>query len=155
MIPLGSCTMKLNSAEELAPLSQPGFTDLHPFAPGEQSEGYREMIKELEAQLCALTGFSAFSFQPNAGSQGEYAGLLAVKKYHESRGESKRNICLIPSSAHGTNPASAMMAGFKIVPLMCSKQGCIDPEDLKNKLEKYGRNLALVMITYPSNLWFF
>ena len=117
--------------------------------------GYRELIKELEEQLCEITGFKAFSFQPNAGSQGEYAGLLAIKKYHESKAESYRNICLIPSSAHGTNPASAVMAGFKVVPLRCSKAGLIEQKDLEDKLQVYGKNLSAIMITYPSTYGFF
>ena len=155
MIPLGSCTMKLNSAVELAPLAFPAFTDLHPFAPIEQAEGFLEMICELEAMLCELTGFSAFSFQPNAGSQGEYAGLLAVRKYHEARGEAHRKICLIPSSAHGTNPASAVMAGLKAVSVRCDKEGGIDREDIEQKLDTFGKNLAGAMITYPSTYGFF
>ena len=155
MIPLGSCTMKLNSAVELGPVSWPAFSDIHPFVPAEQREGYIELIKELEEQLCEITGFKAFSFQPNAGSQGEYAGLLAIKKYHESKNESHRNICLIPSSAHGTNPASAVMAGFKTIPLNCTKEGWMDKQDLDHKLEKYGKNLAGIMITYPSTYGFF
>ena len=155
MIPLGSCTMKLNATAELIPVSWPDFADIHPFAPVEQSQGYIEIIKELEGFLCELTGFHAFSFQPNAGSQGEYAGLLAIKKYHESRGESHRDICLIPSSAHGTNPASAVMAGFKIVTVSCSKEGLMDSKDMAEQLEKHGPNLAGVMITYPSTYGFF
>ena len=128
---------------------------MHPFAPKEQSKGYQEIIQELEEQLCEITGFKAFSFQPNAGSQGEYAGLLAIKKYHLANKESHRNICLIPSSAHGTNPASAVMAGFKVVPLACSKEGLIDTQDLEKKLEQYGKSLAGLMITYPSTYGFF
>ena len=155
MIPLGSCTMKLNSVTELAPVSWPEFSNIHPFAPIGQTKGYEELIKELENGLCALTGFKAFSFQPNAGSQGEYAGLLAIKKYHRSKKESHRDICLIPSSAHGTNPASAVMAGFKVVSLACSKEGLMDQEDLDRQLEKYGKNLAGLMITYPSTYGFF
>ena len=155
MIPLGSCTMKLNSVTELHPVSWPSFANIHPFAPKEQTEGWRELIHELEEHLCEITGFSAFSFQPNAGSQGEYAGLLAIKKYHESKGEAHRDICLIPSSAHGTNPASAVMAGFKVVSLACTKKGLIDQEDLDHKLEKYGKSLAGLMITYPSTYGFF
>ena len=155
MIPLGSCTMKLNSVTELLPVSWPEFANMHPFAPKEQSQGYQEIIQELEKQLCEITGFKAFSFQPNAGSQGEYAGLLAIKKYHLANKESHRNVCLIPSSAHGTNPASAVMAGFKVVPLACTKEGLIDTQDLENKLEQYGKNLAGLMITYPSTYGFF
>ena len=155
MIPLGSCTMKLNAVTELLPVSWPEFADIHPFAPKDQSKGYQEIIQELEEQLCEITGFEAFSFQPNAGSQGEYAGLLAIKKYHLANKEPHRDICLIPSSAHGTNPASAVMAGFKAVPLACSKEGLIDIQDLENKLKQYGKNLAGLMITYPSTYGFF
>ena len=155
MIPLGSCTMKLNSAVELSPVSWPAFINIHPFAPGEQSQGYQEIIKELEQQLCELTGFKAFSFQPNAGSQGEYAGLLAIKKYHEFKKEAHRKICLIPSSAHGTNPASAVMAGLQVVSLACTKEGWIDEKDLDQKLKDYGKNLAALMLTYPSTYGFF
>lgn len=155
MIPLGSCTMKLNAATEMSPVSWPAFSDIHPFAPAEQSEGYKELIKELEEQLCEITGFKSFSFQPNAGSQGEYAGLLAIKKYHESKNKSHRNICFIPSSAHGTNPASAVMAGFKTIPLKCTKEGLIDSKEFEEKLQTYGKNLAAIMITYPSTYGFF
>ena len=150
MIPLGSCTMKLNATVEMLPLSWSSFADIHPFAPKEQWAGYQEILKELEEQLCTLTGFSAFSFQPNAGSQGEYAGLLAIKNYHKSRGEGHRDICLIPVSAHGTNPASARMAGLKTVPLACTKGGAIDTADLDKKLEIYKDRLSSIMITYPS-----
>lgn len=155
MIPLGSCTMKLNAVTELKPVSWPSFSDIHPFTPEDQSQGWREIIKELEEQLCEITGFKAFSFQPNAGSQGEYAGLLAIKKYHESKGELHRNLCLIPSSAHGTNPASAVMAGFKTVTVKCTKAGQIDKEELKNILNKQGDHVAAIMITYPSTYGFF
>ena len=150
MIPLGSCTMKLNATTELIPLSWPGFSDVHPFAPGDQTQGYLELIEELNNQLCALTGFSHFSFQPNAGSQGEYAGLLAIKKYHESQKEGHRHICLIPSSAHGTNPASAVMAGLTPLTVNCKKTGEIDRNDLEKKINLQGENLAAMMITYPS-----
>ena len=155
MIPLGSCTMKLNATTELSPVTWPHFSNLHPFVPEDQSQGYKELIKELEEQLCELTGFKAFSFQANAGSQGEYAGLLAIKKFHESKGQSHRNICLIPSSAHGTNPASAVMAGFQCVSLACTKEGFIDKQDLEKKLQTYGDRLAGLMITYPSTYGFF
>ena len=155
MIPLGSCTMKLNAVTELKPISWPAFSDIHPFAPKEQSLGWQEVLTELEQELCELTGFKAFSFQPNAGSQGEYAGLLAIKKYHESKGENQRNLCLIPSSAHGTNPASAVMAGFKTMTVPCTKEGKIDPEQLKKILEKQGSQVAGIMITYPSTYGFF
>ena len=150
MIPLGSCTMKLNATAEMKLVSLPAFADIHPFAPKEQAEGYEQLVRELEKQLCALTGFNAFSFQPNAGSQGEYAGLTAIKKYHESRGRGRRNICLIPVSAHGTNPASAQMAGLKTVPLNCTLSGAVDLADLDKKLETHGDFLAGAMITYPS-----
>ena len=155
MIPLGSCTMKLNAVTELLPVSWPEFSNIHPFAPKDQTEGYQEIIQELEEQLCEITGFKAFSFQPNAGSQGEYAGLLAIKKYHSANKESHRDICLIPTSAHGTNPASAVMAGFRVIPLACTKEGLIDSQDLEKKLEQHGKNLACIMITYPSTYGFF
>ena len=155
MIPLGSCTMKLNAVTELIPVSWPEFANIHPFAPPEQTKGYQELIQELDEQLCEITGFKAFSFQPNAGSQGEYAGLLAIKKYHLANKSAHRDICLIPTSAHGTNPASAVMAGFKVVPLACSKEGLIDSQDLEKKLDQYGKNLAGLMITYPSTYGFF
>ncbi|MBC6415639.1 MAG: aminomethyl-transferring glycine dehydrogenase [Bdellovibrionales bacterium] len=155
MIPLGSCTMKLNAVTQLLPVSWPEFSDIHPFVPSNQTKGYQQIMEELEKQLCEITGFSAFSFQPNAGSQGEYAGLLAIKKYHESKNEKQRNICLIPVSAHGTNPASAIMAGFEVKALSCTKEGRIDIKDLKNKLEQYGDKLAGLMMTYPSTYGFF
>lgn len=150
MIPLGSCTMKLNAATEMLPVSWPEFSSLHPFAPLDQAEGYRIMIQELEQMLCACTGYDAVSLQPNAGSQGEYAGLLAIQAYHESRGEGHRNICLIPSSAHGTNPASAHMAGLKVVVVACDEHGNVDAADLKKKAEEHSANLSSIMITYPS-----
>ena len=150
MIPLGSCTMKLNGTTELLPLSWAEFAHIHPFVPKEQAQGYLELIEELNGQLCELTGFSRFSFQPNAGSQGEYTGLLIIRQYHESRGETQRDICLIPSSAHGTNPASAVLAGFKIITVSCNKAGEINREDLKRKITLHGKNLAAMMITYPS-----
>ena len=155
MIPLGSCTMKLNGAASLRPLTQPAFADIHPFAPEKQWTGFRRLIDQLEKQLCALTGFSAFSFQPNAGSQGEYAGLIAVKNYHASRGEGGRDICLIPVSAHGTNPASARMAGLKPVSLASLPDGSIDCKDLDAKLKQFKNRLAAAMITYPSAYGFF
>ena len=155
MIPLGSCTMKLNAVTELIPVNWPEFANIHPFAPLEQTKGCQELIQELEEQLCEITGFKAFSFQPNAGSQGEYAGLLAIKKYHMANQSAHRDICLIPTSAHGTNPASAVMAGFKVIPLACSKEGLIDIQDLEKKLDQYGKNLACLMITYPSTYGFF
>jgi glycine dehydrogenase len=150
MIPLGSCTMKLNATAEMFPISWPEFSKLHPFAPGEQTVGYKEMSKQLENWLAEITGFDAISLQPNAGSQGEYAGLLAIRGYHASRGESHRNICLIPTSAHGTNPASAHMAGFRVVSVACLKDGDIDLADLRAKAEAHAHDLAALMVTYPS-----
>lgn len=150
MIPLGSCTMKLNATSEMIPVTWPEFSNIHPFAPDDQTVGYREMIAQLEAMLCAATGYAAVSLQPNAGSQGEYAGLLVIKKYHESRGDHHRNICLIPSSAHGTNPASAAMAGLEVVVVACDERGNVDLADLQAKAEKHSANLAAVMVTYPS-----
>jgi len=150
MIPLGSCTMKLNAASEMAPVSWPEFTNIHPFVPADQSTGYREMIADLERMLCACTGYDGLSLQPNAGSQGEYSGLLAIKGFHESRGEGHRDVCLIPSSAHGTNPATAQMAGYKVVVTACDDQGNVDIDDLQTKLDKHQGNVAAIMITYPS-----
>ncbi|MBB1632757.1 aminomethyl-transferring glycine dehydrogenase [Cupriavidus sp. UME77] len=150
MIPLGSCTMKLNATSEMIPVTWPEFSKIHPFAPLDQTVGYREMIDQLEAMLCAATGYAAVSLQPNAGSQGEYAGLLIIHAYHASRGESHRDICLIPSSAHGTNPASAQMAGMKVVVVACDENGNVDLEDLAKKAEQHSKNLAAIMITYPS-----
>ncbi len=150
MIPLGSCTMKLNAATELQALSFPGFNALHPFAPLEQAQGYRQLIDELEGMLCDLTGFAAFSMQPNAGSQGEYAGLLTIRKYHEVRGEGSRKICLIPASAHGTNPASAVMAGMRVVVVKCDSDGNIDIADLEAQATNHRTELAALMVTYPS-----
>src|SRR5437016_10622479 len=151
MIPLGSCTMKLNAAAEMFPISWPEISRLHPFAPNDQTAGYIEMSKQLEQWLAELTGFAAISLQPNAGSQGEYAGLLAIREYHASRGQADRNICLIPTSAHGTNPASAVMAGFKVVPIACLKDGDIDLADLRAKADEHARDLAALMVTYPSH----
>ncbi|MDH3760335.1 MAG: aminomethyl-transferring glycine dehydrogenase [Gammaproteobacteria bacterium] len=150
MIPLGSCTMKLNSATQLIPVTWPGFGRIHPFVPLDQAQGYQQLIVELEQMLCACTGYDAISLQPNAGSQGEYAGLLAIKSYHESRDEGHRDICVVPSSAHGTNPASAQMAGMKVVVVGSAKNGNIDLDDLRAKCEKHSDNLAAIMITYPS-----
>ncbi|MBD9514624.1 aminomethyl-transferring glycine dehydrogenase [Pseudomonas sp. PDM22] len=150
MIPLGSCTMKLNATSEMIPITWPEFASLHPFVPREQAEGYRLMIEELESWLCAITGFDAICMQPNSGAQGEYAGLLAIRKYHESRGDAHRNICLIPSSAHGTNPASAIMASMRVVIVECDKGGNVDLEDLKRKAAEAGEQLSCLMITYPS-----
>src|SRR5262249_19729590 len=131
MIPLGSCTMKLNAAAEMLPLSWPEFSRIHPFAPLRQSRGYQLLFQQLEEWLAEITGFAGISLQPNAGSQGEFAGLLVIRAYHASRGEGQRNICLIPTSAHGTNPASAVMAGLKVVPAACDAQGNIDVADLR------------------------
>ncbi len=150
MIPLGSCTMKLNATSEMLPVSWPAFAHLHPFAPAEQSAGYREMIEDLERMLCAATGYDAVSLQPNAGSQGEYAGLLMIRKYHASRGEGHRDVCLIPASAHGTNPASAQMAGMKVVVVGCDREGNVDLADLRAKAARYAASLAAIMVTYPS-----
>ncbi|MGL4488706.1 MAG: aminomethyl-transferring glycine dehydrogenase, partial [Rhizobiaceae bacterium] len=150
MIPLGSCTMKLNAAAEMMPVTSPSISTLHPFAPDKCTKGIRQMIDELEYWLCEITGFAAVSLQPNAGSQGEYAGLLAIRAYHASRGEAHRNICLIPSSAHGTNPASAAMAGFEVIVTRCTESGDVDVNDLKSKAEQYSDRLAALMITYPS-----
>jgi len=150
MIPLGSCTMKLNATSEMIPVTWPEFSNIHPLAPNDQTVGYREMIDQLESMLCAATGYAAISLQPNAGSQGEYAGLLVIQKYHQSRGEGHRNICLIPSSAHGTNPASASMVGMKVVVTACDENGNVDLDDLKAKAEQYSTDLACVMVTYPS-----
>ena len=150
MIPLGSCTMKLNATSEMIPVTWPEFSSIHPFAPDSQTIGYREMIAQLEEMLCAVTGYAAISLQPNAGSQGEYAGLLVIQAYHQSRGEGHRNICLIPSSAHGTNPASANMVGMKVVVTACDENGNVDLDDLKAKAELHSENLACVMVTYPS-----
>jgi glycine dehydrogenase len=150
MIPLGSCTMKLNATAEMFPISWPEFARLHPFAPNEQTTGYIEMCEQLDKWLAEITGFAAVSLQPNAGSQGEYAGLLAIREYHASRGEAHRNICLIPQSAHGTNPASAVMAGFKVVQVATLKDGDIDLADLRAKADAHARDLAALMVTYPS-----
>ncbi len=150
MIPLGSCTMKLNATTEMMPVSWPEFCDIHPFVPLDQSEGYRDMIASLENMLCEATGYAACSLQPNAGSQGEYAGLLAIRAYHVSRGEGQRNVCLIPSSAHGTNPASAQMVGMEVVVVACDNKGNVDLNDLREKAEKHSEDLAAIMVTYPS-----
>lgn len=149
MIPLGSCTMKLNSTTEMMPCSFPGFTNIHPFAPSEQTLGYRQLLVELERDLCEITGYDRISFQPNSGAQGEYAGLRAIMSYLEGKGETQRDVCLIPLSAHGTNPASAQMAGMQVVPI-ATTEGLIDMEDLKKKLKQFENNLACIMITYPS-----
>ena len=150
MIPLGSCTMKLNATSEMLPITWPEFANIHPYAPTAQTAGYRRMIAEIEQMLCDATGYAAVSLQPNAGSQGEYAGLLIIQKYHATRGQAHRNICLIPSSAHGTNPASASMANMQVVVVACDAKGNVDVDDLKEKAEQYSANLAALMITYPS-----
>ncbi|WP_213285839.1 aminomethyl-transferring glycine dehydrogenase [Bradyrhizobium sp. sGM-13] len=150
MIPLGSCTMKLNATTEMIPLTWPEFGSLHPFAPREQAAGYHALFARLEKWLCDITGYDAISLQPNSGAQGEYAGLLAIRAYHAARGEPHRKVCLIPSSAHGTNPASAHMAGMEVVVTACDARGDVDVDDLRAKAEKHSKNLAAVMITYPS-----
>ena len=150
MIPLGSCTMKLNAAAEMSPVTWPEFSQVHPFAPHDQTKGYQKMIAQLEDMLCACTGYEGMSLQPNAGSQGEYAGLLAIKAYHEANGDQNRDICLIPSSAHGTNPASAQMANMKVVVVKCDEQGNVDLGDLSEKISDYPDRIAAIMITYPS-----
>ena len=150
MIPLGSCTMKLNAAAEMRPISWPEFADLHPFVPAEDAAGYRELFARLEAALCEITGFAACSLQPNAGSQGEYAGLLVIRAYHADRGESRRDVCLIPVSAHGTNPASAVMAGLRVVSVACDERGNVDLGDLEQKAAQHAASLAALMVTYPS-----
>lgn len=150
MIPLGSCTMKLNATAEMMPVTWAEFGKIHPFAPLSQTGGYQVLFQQLEEWLAEITGFAAISLQPNAGSQGEYTGLLVIRQYHENRGESHRNICLIPESAHGTNPASAVMCGMKVVAVTCDEQGNVDLDDLKAKAKKHGDNLAALMVTYPS-----
>ncbi len=150
MIPLGSCTMKLNATTEMIPVTWKEFSMMHPFSPLEQTQGYQNLFEDLEAMLCEITGFDAVSLQPNAGSQGEYAGLLAIRHYHDANGEGERNICLIPKSSHGTNPASAIMAGLEVVVVACDEGGNVDVTDLKAKAEQHSHNLAALMITYPS-----
>jgi glycine dehydrogenase len=150
MIPLGSCTMKLNATSEMIPITWPEFAHVHPFAPRDQLQGYAELDEQLRAWLCEATGYAGISLQPNAGSQGEYAGLLAIKAWHESRGQGHRNVCLIPSSAHGTNPASAQMAGLQVVVTACDDNGNVDLADLQAKCEQHSERLACIMITYPS-----
>lgn len=150
MIPLGSCTMKLSAAAEMIPITWPEFAELHPFCPAEQATGYLQMIGQLSQWLVQLTGYDALCMQPNSGAQGEYAGLLAIRRYHESRNEGARNLCLIPSSAHGTNPASAQMAGMEVVVVACDKQGNIDLGDLREKAAQAGEQLSCIMVTYPS-----
>ncbi len=150
MIPLGSCTMKLNASAEMLPITWPNWAQIHPFAPAHQTEGYQAMIRELERWLCAITGFEACSLQPNAGSQGEFAGLLAIRHYHRARGQGHRKACLIPTSAHGTNPASAAMCGLAVVPVACNAQGDVDLADLASKARAHAGDLACMMVTYPS-----
>ena len=150
MIPLGSCTMKLNAAAELAPISWPRFAAMHPFAPREQARGYAGMLRELETMLAEITGFAAVSLQPNSGAQGEYAGLLAIRSYLAARGEGARDVCLIPASAHGTNPATAQMMGLRIVVVGCDEHGNVDLADLERKIAEHGGRIAALMITYPS-----
>ncbi|GAO22048.1 glycine dehydrogenase [Alicycliphilus sp. B1] len=150
MIPLGSCTMKLNATSEMIPITWPEFADVHPFAPADQLAGYAELDALLRRWLCQATGYAGVSLQPNAGSQGEYAGLLAIKAYHEAQGHAHRNVCLIPSSAHGTNPASAQMVGMQVVVTKCDESGNVDMADLRAKCEQHSQDLACVMITYPS-----
>ena len=153
MISLGSCTMKLNAATELIPVSWPEFSSIHPFAPASQTKGYQYMINKLEDYLSKITGFAACSLQPNSGAQGEYAGLLTIRAYHADRNESHRNIVLIPISAHGTNPASAIMAGMKVVVVKSDDKGYIDVDDLTLKAKEHKDNLAAFMVTYPKHLW--
>jgi glycine dehydrogenase len=150
MISLGSCTMKLNAAAELYPITWREFADIHPFVPVNQAEGYQEIFAQLDKDLSEITGFAKMSFQPNSGAQGEYAGLLVIREYHIQRGQPHRNIALIPSSAHGTNPASAAMAGMKIVVVKCDEKGNVDLQDLKLKVEEHKENLSCLMVTYPS-----
>jgi glycine dehydrogenase len=150
MIPLGSCTMKLNATSEMQPITWPEFANIHPFCPTEQREGYAELDRQLRAWLCQATGYAGISLQPNAGSQGEYAGMMAIRGYHHAHGDDNRTICLIPSSAHGTNPATATMAGFQVVVTACDAHGNIDMADLRAKCERHSANLGAVMITYPS-----
>jgi glycine dehydrogenase len=150
MIPLGSCTMKLNATTEMLAVTWPEFAGLHPFAPGDQTAGYQAMLAELDHMLLECTGYDAISLQPNAGSQGEYAGLLAIRRYHESRDDGGRNVCLIPSSAHGTNPASAALAGMQVVIVECDERGNVDLADLRAKAERHTRDLSCIMVTYPS-----
>ena len=150
MIPLGSCTMKLNSVTEMEAVTWPEFSNLHPFAPEDQALGYYDLFNDLEGWLCDITGFAKISLQPNAGSQGEYAGMLAIRDFHLDKGNSHRNICLIPTSAHGTNPASAVMVGMKVVGISCDEEGNIDLTDFKTKIDQYSDSLAAAMVTYPS-----
>lgn len=155
MIPLGSCTMKLNAATAMAPITFPGFSNIHPFAPKGQWPGYVFMASVLENQLAAITQYDTVSLQPNSGANGEFAGLAAIRKYHQSRGDHQRKICLIPTSAHGTNPATAVICGMTVVPILCTDLGFIDMDDLKAKLIKHSKELSAIMITYPSTFGVF
>ena len=150
MIPLGSCTMKLNATSQMIPISWPEFANIHPFAPSEQVKGYKKVFDELEKYLCEITGFHSASLQPNSGAQGEYAGLMVIRAFHHDKGDSARDVVLVPSSAHGTNPASASISGMRVVVIKCDSEGNIDIDDLKEKCIKYSENLAAIMITYPS-----
>jgi glycine dehydrogenase len=150
MIPLGSCTMKLNATTEMEPISLPGFADLHPFAPAADAEGYRQLVTDIEGWLATLTGYDTVSIQPNAGSQGELAGLLAIRGYHRGNGDAARDVCLIPSSAHGTNAASAVMAGMRVVVVKATADGAVDLDDLRAQCETHRDDLAAIMVTYPS-----
>lgn len=150
MIALGSCTMKLNATAQMIPVTWPEFGKIHPFAPYNQTRGYRTLVEELQNMLKSITGFDAVSMQPNSGAQGEYAGLLAIRKYQETIGESHRDICIIPQSAHGTNPASAQMMGLKVIVTKTDPEGNVDQEDLADKVKQAGENLCCLMITYPS-----
>ncbi len=150
MVPLGSCTMKLNSAAALIPITFGGFCNVHPFAPKDQTQGYQFMIKDIEGMLSAITQYDVISLQPNSGANGELAGLTAIRKYHQSRGDFSRNLCLIPTSAHGTNPATAVICGLQVVPILCDEKGNIDMADVRAKCEKHSSELAAIMITYPS-----
>jgi glycine dehydrogenase len=151
MIPLGSCTMKLNATSEMIPITWPEFAGVHPFAPADQLAGYALLNEQLTGWLCQATGYAGVSLQPNAGSQGEYAGLLAIRGWHASRGQGHRKVCLIPESAHGTNPASAHMAGMQVLVVKCDANGSVDLDDLKAKCEQHKDDLACIMITYPSS----
>src|SRR5690606_20899527 len=144
------CTMKLNATAEMMPITCPEFARIHPFAPRDQAEGYRALFDQLEAQLAEITGFDRVALQPNAGSQGEFAGLLTIERYHRARGDGHRKVCLIPQSAHGTNPASAVMAGMRVVVVRTDEAGNIDVQDLRAKAEQHAENLAALMVTYPS-----
>src|SRR5690606_37731983 len=150
MIPLGSCTMKLNATAEMIPITWPEFAQIHPFAPADQAQGYQQLVEELSSALCAITGYDAVSLQPNSGAQGEYAGLLAIRAYHRAQGQHQRNVCLIPASAHGTNPASAHMAGMDVVVVASDENGNVDVNDLQRRIDEVGDRLAALMITYPS-----